>query len=263
MIDTHCHLEKALRGGYLDAWLAEMETAGVSRCITVGTALSDWELYRSLAQAHSGRIAWTVGLHPCSVEADWEDALAVLPSYFMTEPLPVALGEIGLDYYHLPKYEDERAEVQARQRAAFAAQLELAYQFGCPVVIHSRAAFDDCVALIDRSGIDWSKVVFHCFAEGPEQMAELTARGGFASFTGVLTYKSADNIRAAAQLQGLDKFMVETDAPYLTPEPHRGQRNQPAYVRHVLEAGARLFGVSTAELDERTTATSAQFFGLK
>jgi len=264
LIDSHCHLSKFARAGTLDETLARAAEAGVSRMITVGTSLEDWELYHGLAKAHPGTIDFTVGLHPTSVEDDWEDHLKALPTYFGTEPGPVALGEIGLDHFHLPKFPDEAAEVKARQVAAFRAQLGLAYQFDCPVVIHSRKAFHECVALIDESGVDWRKVVFHCFAEGPVEMKILNEKGGCGSFTGIVTYTnaSADPVRAALQSQGLDRIMVETDCPYLTPVPHRGKPNEPAFVAHTAARVADLLDCSAADLAARATENTRDFYRL-
>ena len=175
---------------------------------------------------------------------------------------PLALGEIGLDRFHLPKVAVAAEKILDWQRAAFAEQLKLARRLSCPVVIHSRGAFADCVEMIDRSGVAWNRVVFHCFTEGPAEMAELVRRGGYGSFTGVITYKSAEAVRAAALAQGLERLMIETDAPYLTPMPHRGKPNEPAYLRHTAEFCAGLFGVSYERLAEVTTATAKKFFGL-
>jgi TatD DNase family protein len=174
------------------------------------------------------------------------------------------LGECGLDRFHLPKDDAAEAErVLARQRGAFAAQLGIARRLGCPVVVHSRGAFRECVEMIDASGVDWSKVVFHCFAEGEAEMAELARRGSAGSFTGIVTYKSAESVRAAARAQGLARMMVETDAPYLTPVPHRGKPNEPAFVRHTAEFCAReIFGVSAEEFARVTTANARRFFAL-
>jgi TatD DNase family protein len=116
--------------------------------------------------------------------------------------------------------------------------------------------------MIDASGVAWGRVVFHCFTEGPGEMAELTKRGGYGSFTGIITYKTADPIRAAAQAQGLDRLMIETDAPYLTPMPHRGKPNEPAYLKHTAEYGAGVFGVSYERLAEVTTANARGFFSI-
>ncbi|MES1167137.1 MAG: TatD family hydrolase, partial [Pseudomonadota bacterium] len=142
------------------------------------------------------------------------------------------------------------------------AQLVLAKRLGCPVVIHSRGAFRECVEMIDASEIDWARVVFHCFTEGVEEIGELTRRGGFGSFTGIITYKNADAIRAAAKAQGLSRLMIETDAPYLTPVPQRGKPNEPAFLRHTAEyAAAEVFGVGYDELAAVTTANARKFFG--
>lgn len=178
-------------------------------------------------------------------------------------PRPVALGECGLDRYHLPQNDPAAADrIFGWQRDAFVAQLALARTLACPVVVHSRGAFAECVAMIDASGVDWTRVVFHCFAEGEAEMRELQDRGGYGSFTGILTYKSAEAVRAAARAQGLERLMLETDAPYLTPMPHRGKPNEPAFLRHTAEFAAGLFGVSEADLAAITTATARRFFGI-
>lgn len=111
----------------------------------------------------------------------------------------------AIDRFHLPKDTVEAEKVFGWQQAAFTAQLALTKKLGCPLVVHSRGAFAECVAMIDAAGVDWRKVVFHCFTEGPAEMAELVQRGGYGSFTGIITYKSADNVRAAALAQGLDR----------------------------------------------------------
>ena len=176
---------------------------------------------------------------------------------------PVALGECGLDRFHLPKDDAARAgKIFARQRAAFAAQLLIAKRLGCPLVVHSRGAFAECVEMIDASGVRWERVVFHCFTEGEAEMAELTRRGGRGSFTGVATYKNAETVRAALVAQGIERLMLETDAPYLTPVPHRGKANEPAFLRFTAEAAAQALGVSQAELSARTTENARTFFGI-
>jgi TatD DNase family protein len=128
-------------------------------------------------------------------------------------------------------------------------------------VVHSRGAFPECVNLIDASGVDWPRVVFHCFTEGESEMAELTRRGAFGSFTGIVTYKTADNVRAAVKAQGLERLMIETDAPYLTPMPHRGKPNEPGFLHHTAEYCAKeVFGVDVERLAEITTANARRFF---
>jgi TatD DNase family protein len=263
LIDTHTHLESFVRNGTHGAALERARVAGVTAMITIGTSPDDWALYRGLAAEHPGFVYHTVGLHPCSVDAAWEPAVAQLEAFWRSGPAPVALGECGLDRFHLPKEPAEAERIFAWQQAAFIAQLEIAQRLGCPVVVHSRGAFRESVELIDASGVAWDRVVFHCFTEGEAEMAELVRRGGFGSFTGILTYKSAEAIRAAAKLQGLARCMLETDAPYLTPAPHRGKPNEPAYLAHTAEfAATQVFGVTPAELSAATTTRARAFFGL-
>jgi TatD DNase family protein len=280
LIDTHTHLDGFARRGELPGVLDRARAAGVTEMISIGTDSEDWGLIRDLALAHPGVVHFTVGLHPCSVRENWAAEVAQIEAFWLgsagvaangaeTEAgwkpalRPVALGECGLDRFHLPKDDAARAEqIFAWQQAAFALQLEIALRLGCPVVVHSRGAFAETVAMIDASGVDWTRVVFHCFSEGPEEMAELVKRGAFGSFTGVLTYKKADNVRASALAQGLDRLMLETDAPYLTPVPHRGKPNEPAFMRHTAEHTAGIFGVSVESLAETSTRTARAFFGL-
>ena len=268
LIDTHTHLASFARQGgtVLSDTLARAQAAGVEAMVTIGTSPEDWELYRTLAREHgkTGLVRYAVGLHPCSVDGGWAEAMAQVEGFWQGDaPRPVALGEIGLDRFHLPKDAVAAAEIFAWQRAAFSEGLAVAKRLGCPMVVHSRGAFQECVELIDASGVDWTRVVFHCFTEGVAEMAELTRRGGLGSFTGVLTYKSAENVRAAAKAQGLARMMVETDAPYLTPMPHRGKPNEPAFVRHTAAFAAKeVFGVDYDELVAITTANARRFFGL-
>jgi TatD DNase family protein len=265
LIDTHTHLESFARRGDLPAILQRAREAGVTAMVTIGTDADDWTLYRDLATAHPGFVHYTAGLHPCSVDERWAERFARLED-FWTAPggvRPVGLGEIGLDRFHLPKDDAAAAErILGWQKDAFAAGLALAKKLGCPVVVHSRGAFAECVEMIDASGVAWGKVVFHCFTEGVAEMAELTRRGGYGSFTGILTYKTAEAIREAAKAQGLARFMLETDAPYLTPVPHRGKPNEPAYIRHTAEFAAGVFGVGYETLGEASAANARRFFGL-
>ena len=267
LIDTHTHLESFARKGELDATLGRAREAGLEAMITIGTAPDDWTLYRDIAQQHTGFVRYTVGLHPCSVDADWANAVAQIEAFWAPVPRagnrPVALGECGLDRFHLPKDAAKAGEIFAWQRAAFEAQLAIAKRLGCVVVVHSRGAFSECVEMIDASGVDWARVVFHCFTEGEAEIRELLRRGGVGSFTGILTYKTAENVRQAAKAQGLDRFILETDAPYLTPMPHRGKPNEPAYVRHTAEFAAKeVFGIPFDELAAITTANAKRFYGL-
>ncbi len=266
LIDTHTHLESFARHGALPSILSRAREAGVEAMITIGTSTDDWGLYRTLAKENLGWIHYSVGIHPCSVEENWRNQFDRVEDFFSastSEPRPVGVGEIGLDRFHLPKNDLSAAEkIFAWQQDAFRAGLALGKRLGCPIVVHSRGAFHECVKLIDESGVDWTKVVFHCFTEGETEMKVLRNRGGVGSFTGILTYKNADLVRAAASVQGLDFFMVETDAPYLTPMPHRGKPNEPAFVRHTAEFAAQMFGVTFETLAKRSTENARRFYQL-
>ena len=263
LIDTHTHLDSFARCGKLAAVLARAGDAGVKTMVAIGTEPDDWALYRDLVRDHSGVIHFTAGLHPCSVGENWAEAVARLEDFWTGGgPGPVGLGECGLDRFHLPKDAAAAEKVFGWQRAAFTAQLALAKKLGCPLVVHSRGASRECVEMIDAAGADWNRVVFHCFAEGTAEMAELLRRGGRGSFTGILTYKNAEAVRAAARVQGLDRLMLETDAPYLTPMPHRGKPNEPAFLRHTAEFAAEFFGRPFDELAAITTANARKFFAI-
>ena len=147
LIDTHTHLDGFARAGTLDAVLARASEAGVTEMISIGTESDDWALIRDLAVAHPGAVHFSVGLHPCCVRENWADEVAQIEAFWSGEKKPVALGECGLDRFHLPKDDAVKAEqVFAWQKAAFAAQLEIAKRLGCPLVVHSRGAFAESVA---------------------------------------------------------------------------------------------------------------------
>lgn len=263
MIDCHCHLDTFVERGEIEGVLARADAAGVTRLVVAGTNPEDWEIYRCLAEQFPQKIYYTAGIHPTEVCEDFESQLAALEPFFEKDLRPIAVGEIGLDHYWLPKENPEEAEkIKARQREVFARQLALAKRVDLPIVVHARDAFQETVELIDASGVDWTRVDFHCFAEDEAQMLELNARGGRGSFTGTLTYKKADNVRRAALVQGIERLMFETDCPYLAPVPQRGKRNEPAFLALTAKFAAELFGVSADFLAEKTEANTCSFFGI-
>ncbi|WP_404424889.1 TatD family hydrolase [Nibricoccus sp. IMCC34717] len=262
MIDTHCHLDGYHARGELAAVLARAKAAGLAGLVTIGTDPGDWPLYRKLAAENPGFVWHTVGLHPCNVDERWPEALAVLEDWDDAGTPPVALGECGLDRFHLPKDPAEAEKVIGWQKAAFAAQLELVKRWRCPLVVHSRGAFAETVAMIDAAGIAWPSVVFHCFVEGEAEMDALLARGATGSFTGIITYKNAPTVRAAMLRAGAARTFFETDAPYLTPEPHRGKPNEPALITHTFARAAELFGMSVDALSEITDGNARKFYGI-
>ncbi len=263
IVDSHTHLHSFASKGLLDETLEAAAEAGLERLVTVGTDTDDWDVYAEMAVKYS-QVDYTVGIHPCSVEAGWESAFSQIEAFWSRELKPVALGEIGLDRFHLPRNDEAAARaIFELQVKACEAQLALAKRLDVPVVIHSRGAFEECVELIDASGVDWTKVVFHCFSEGPGEMKQLLDRGGFGSFTGVITFKNAESVREAAKLQGLDRLMIETDSPYLAPMPKRGKPNEPAYLAYTAAYCAELFGVTPEAFAEKTTARAKAFYGVR
>lgn len=262
LIDSHCHLAGSELDGTLKSLLDRAQLAGVQKMITVGTESSDWTLYQELAEKYPQTLFYTAGLHPSHVNDDWEVQVSQIQSFFEKECRPVALGEIGLDYFRLPKDVDAANAIIEVQEAALRAQLDIAVQLGCPVVVHSRGAFYPCMRLIEERGVDWEKVVFHCFVEGEAEMKALNERGGRGSFTGIVTYKNADAVRNALLEQGLDRLMIETDSPYLAPVPHRGKVNEPAYLLETASACAELLGVGKDVLVSQVKANTEAFFGI-
>ena len=261
-IDSHCHLDGFLSKGVLHDVLDRARALGVNQMIAIGTDLKDWEINYNLASELHDRIAYTVGLHPCYVNEAWAKAVEHLEEYFSRTTLPVALGEIGLDYFHLPKDMEANNASKVYQQSAFEVQLQIAKRQNCPIVIHSRNAFEDTISMIEASDVDWEKVVVHCFSYSSEQIKLLVQRGGRASFTGIITYKNAPNIQKALIEQGVDKLMIETDSPYLTPEPYRGKKNEPGYVANIGLKCAELFGIEPETLAEKLAENTRSFFGL-
>ena len=172
----------------------------------------------------------------------------------MARPEVVAVGEAGLDYHydHSPR---------PLQRQVFAAQVELANRRDLPLVVHSRSAWDDTLAVLDREGIP-SRTVMHCFTGGPEEAEECLRRGAVLSFSGIVTFPKASEVRDAARICPLDRLMVETDSPYLAPVPHRGKPNRPALVGVVGAAVAEAKGLVVADVEQATWATTRLFYGL-
>ena len=250
MIDTHCHLSDPRLQSQLGEVLARAEAAGVTRMITIGTSLPDDEAAVAVCRGRPN-LRCVVGVHPnYSHEADLND----LPRLreIQSDPAVVALGEMGLDYHHhfAPK---------TRQYQVFEFQLHLATELARPVVIHCREATDDCLAVM--RDFPTVRAVFHCFTGSPEEARKILDQGYLLGFTGAATFKKADALREAVRLTPLDRMVVETDAPYLTPEPMRKQKtNEPALVVHVAEVVAREKGVSVGELDRVTTENAEQFF---
>jgi TatD DNase family protein len=246
VIDTHAHLTSLED---TDEAIRRASEAGVARILTVGTNVDDCRRALALAERHEGVFA-ILGIHPHDAGTVTADDLAALRE-LLAHPKAVAVGETGLDWYR--DYAPEDA-----QRRLFAAELELAAELGKPVVIHTRAADDDTLAaLAEHAGT----VVLHCFS-APHMLPTALERGWYVSFAGNLTYKNATDLRVAASQVPLDRLLVETDCPYLAPQPVRGKRNEPAYVVHTLAALAKATSSEEAALRPAIDRNADECFGL-
>ena len=259
--DSHCHLKIFSDREDLENVILRATDSRVLKMITVGTSPKDWKLYANLVEKYGDQVEYTVGLHPSYVSSTWENEIRTLSDYWSLNRAPVALGEIGLDYFRLPKDKRLASEVVDFQKAAFQKQLEIASALKMPVIIHSRNAFRDCVNIIDESEMDWNKVVFHCFSESTKEIMEINHRSGWVSFTGILTYKANERLREALRATNLDRLMLETDSPYLAPSPNRGKRNESSYLIHIAQKVADLHQVPIERLAQITTDNSVKLFG--
>lgn len=248
-IDDHCHLDRSdAESPSVDELLAAARAAGVERCITVGCDLATSLEGIAVARAHDGVWA-TVGVHPHEASSGLEGIEALL-----AEPEVVAVGECGFDlhYEHSPR--DAQAEV-------FAAQIQMAKDHDLALVVHTRSAWPETFALFDEVGLP-ERTVIHCFTGGPDEARRCLDLGAHLSFSGIVTFKGAPEVREAAALCPLDRLLVETDAPWLAPVPHRGRPNQPAFVTIVGETLADALGVQLAAVAEAAWDNAARVYRL-
>jgi TatD DNase family protein len=244
--DNHCHLPTDLDEA--TALVDAAGAAGVERLITVGTDVATSRAAIAVADTFDGVWA-TAGVHPHDASAGIEGLVDLLAA-----PSVVAVGECGLDYHydHSPR---------AVQRDVFAAQIAMAHKHSLPLVIHTREAWEDTFAILDREGVP-DRTVVHCFTGGPDEAAASVARGALVSVSGIVTFKAAEDVRAAVVACPLDRLLVETDSPYLAPVPHRGRPNRPELVIHVGAAVAEAKGVTVDEVAAATWTNAEVFYGL-
>lgn len=262
LVDTHAHLASHAfaEPGDLPAVIDRAREAGVTRIVSISTELEDSLRNTEIAAAYEGVHA-AVGVHPTSVhevfQEGWIDDLRGLTRL----PKVVAIGEIGLDYYHPPQDGSPEAVWRARQDRFFRAQLDLAIELDLPVVIHQRNSAAAVAEVMDGYA-GRVRAVFHCFNGTPDEAARLIAQGYLVSFTGIVTFPKALDVQEVARLIPDDRIMVETDSPYLAPVPFRGKRCEPAHTRHTAERLAELRGTTLERLAEQTTQNARNFFGL-
>lgn len=252
LIDSHCHLDFDALADDIDGVLARAEAAGVSGMVTISTAVEKFSTYAAIAERYPN-IWCSVGTHPHHADKELHiqvDDLVRLSAH----PRCVAIGEAGLDYHYDNAPRDAQATGLRRHIAA-------ARITGLPLVIHSRSADDDMAGILeDEAGQGPFPFVLHCFTAGPDLARRALALGGYISFSGIITFRNAEEIREVAAFVPADRYLVETDAPYLAPIPHRGQSNEPGFVRHTAQKLAEVRGISLSQLGSETTANFARLF---
>lgn len=253
LIDTHCHLDFESFDEDREAVVARALAAGVTQMVVPGLDLENCRTILALTEKYDAVFA-AVGIHPNS-SAEWQDSWVGVLRDLAQQPKVVAIGEIGLDYY----WDKSPKAVQHR---ALALQLELAAELNLPVIIHNREANADVLQQLSESplvGRD-NPGVLHSFAADWETAVSALDLGYYLGFTGPVTFKKADDLREIAQKVPDDRILVETDAPFLTPHPYRGKRNEPAYVAYVAEKLAEVRGVNTAVFAQQTTENAHRLF---
>jgi len=243
LVDSHCHLDDPKFDADREQVIERARAAGVERMMAIGTGNGppDLEIGIRLAERYEFFLA-TVGVHPHDASKAAEDTFGRLRE-LARHPKVAAIGEIGLDYH----YDFSPRDVQ---RSVFEKQLEIAAEAGKPIVIHTREAWQDTVSLLRRN---WrGRGIMHCFTGDVEQAREALSLGFHLSFGGVVTFPKADNVREAARITPDERLLIETDCPYLAPVPHRGKRNEPAFVADVARRLAEVRGCGVEEIAELT-----------
>jgi TatD DNase family protein len=246
-IDDHCHLHRDL--AQADAQVAAAAEAGVERLITVGCDVGQSADYIEIARRHTGRVWATVGVHPHDAK-DGIDGMEAL----LGEPEVVAVGECGLDFHYDHSPRDQQAEV-------FAAQIALAHLHDLALVIHTREAWPETFDVLAAEGVP-QRTVFHCFSGGADEARRCLDLGAVLSFSGIVSFPTATELHDAARVCPLDRLLVETDSPYLAPVPHRGKKNQPAWVVDVGRAVAAVKGVALEDVASSTWDTARATYRL-
>jgi len=245
IVDSHCHLDFPDFDDDLDTVIANAQAAGVERMVTICTKLKALEKVRGIAETY-GPVFFAAGTHPMSAAS--EPMVSVDELLAVTQhPKMVGIGETGLDYH----YTSDSADIQKK---SLAIHIEAARQSQLPLIIHSRAADDDMAEILQAEMANGAfPLVMHCFSSGPELARTALELGGYLSMSGVATFKKAQEVRDIFAAAPVERILVETDAPYLAPPPHRGKRNEPAYTALTAQVGADVFGMELEAFASRTT----------
>ncbi len=254
LFDSHCHVDEARFDEDRDEVLARMAASGVSRYAVVGSDMASSRHAVDFAQAHAGAYA-VVGIHPHEAKGYREGDLETLTAWLKEDKVQ-AIGEIGLDYYYDLSPRETQLDVCEKQ-------MQLAYQLDMPVAYHVRDAHQDMLDLMKKQKGKLSGGIIHCFSGSWEIAKEYLKMGYYISFAGPVTFKKAPKLQEAAVNVPLDRLLIETDSPYLSPEPMRGRRNEPTHVRYVAEKIAALRGLPVEELAEITTRNAMAAYRIK
>lgn len=264
MIDTHCHIDEEAFAPDREEVIARQREAGVQAMIVPGVNVASIETVLDVCHAHPGYCYPALGLHPEDVKADWQEQLGIVENAIRAHRHElVAIGEIGLDYYWDKTYKEAQQEVLRRQ-------LMLARELDLPVILHNREATEDILRIVKEVG---GRGVFHCFS-GSKETAQLILHLGFyLGIGGVLTFKNsklADTLAELAEMRSssnlsplTSRLLLETDAPYMAPVPHRGERNESRFMDHVAERLAQALNSTKEQIIEATNANARQLFGIK
>jgi TatD DNase family protein len=252
-------LDDFYANGELDGVLARAFDANVRNFVAIGTSPRDAHINSQLAKNYDN-IYYAVGTHPLGSEESVPD----FEHYFRSDKPPVAVGEIGLDYHSLAKISAKnlRDSIVETQKELFAFQLGIAQKHNCPVVLHSREAFSDTCDAIVKSGVDWTQILFHCYGYGAEEMRVINELGAYVSFSGTITYKNAEPLHDALRIVNRDSLLIETDCPFLAPEPYRGKQNEPSFLVHTAEFVREFFTDDHELILDKIFTNTARFFRL-
>jgi TatD DNase family protein len=257
-VDSHCHLDFPELAERIDSILENMAASEVGRALCVCVNLPDFPRVLALAE-RDPRLSASVGVHPDGTDIEEPDVETLVR--LAAHPKVVAIGETGLDYYREEGEDDvARARYRTRQQERFRIHIRAARQTGKPLIVHTRSASADTVRLLREEGAERCGGVLHCFTEDWETAQAGLELGFYVSFSGIVTFRNAEPLRAVAVKVPMDRLLIETDSPYLAPVPFRGRTNEPAYVRHVAERIAELRGLPLTSVAERTTENYFNLF---